>query len=266
MILKNILISSLLLLFPFVPKNLCAEKNNLKPVALQNMDNQIMNAQELQPLKDKISSAASSPVLIKVLHIGDSHIKGGVFSQQFMQRLNAYYAAKYHNNLFFNFQWFCKIGTKYSDYIELAELDAQLKSEQPDLVIISLGVNDAASGSAETNFSQKVDHLITKIKKLSPYSSILITTPSDALKYNKAKGIYTPIPDLKNVVDMLIQYANEHTIAYWNLYGIMGGQYSINTWFEKKEAQPDRIHFTDKGYEILAGWLFTAFTNSMESN
>ncbi len=263
--LKNILISSLLLLLPFVPKNLSAAKVETA-VGMQPIGNQIMNEQELQSLKDKISNAASSPVLIKVLHIGDSHIKGGVFSQQFMQKLNAYYANKYQSNLFFNFQWFCKIGTKYSDYNELAELDAQLKSEQPDLVIISLGVNDAASGSAETNFSQKIDHLISKIKKLSPGSSILITTPSDALKYDKAKGIYAPIHDLKNVVDMLVQYSNTHSIAYWNLYQIMGGQYSINRWVEKKLAQPDRIHFTDKGYEILADWLFTAFTNSMDRN
>jgi lysophospholipase L1-like esterase len=204
--------------------------------------------------------------LIKVLHIGDSHIKAGIFSQQLMEKLNDYYSEKYHGNLFFNFQWFCKIGTKYSDYNELAELDAQLENEQPDLVIISLGTNDAFSGSSKINFYQKIDHLVAKIKSLSPASGILITTPSDALKYDKAKGTYLALPEIKNVVNTLIKYANDHAIAYWNLYEVMGGEYSINSWFQRKQAQPDRVHFTVKGYGIFADWLFAALINTMENN
>ena len=232
----------------------------------QNIGNRILNEASLKPIKEKISNADSSDVLIKVLHIGDSHIKGGIFSQQFMEKLNSYYAEKYHGNLFFNFQWFCKIGTKYSDYNELAELDTQLKTEQPDLVIISLGTNDAFSGSSKTNFYDKIDHLVKKIKKLCPESCILITTPSDALKFDKVKGAYLALPEIKNVVNILIKYAKDHSIACWNLYEIMGGEYSIGSWVTKKLAQPDRIHFTAKGYEMLADWLFTAFTNAMQSD
>ncbi|UAY52425.1 DUF459 domain-containing protein [Ferruginibacter albus] len=250
---KSTLLSSLIALLAFV-----------KPAAGQNIGNQIMNEQELKPIKEKINNADSLPTLIKVLHIGDSHIKGGVFSQQFMEKLNNYYTGKYHGNLFFNFQWFCKIGTKYSDYNELAELDKQLKEEHFDLVIISLGTNDAFSGSSKTNFYEKIDHLVSKIKRLSPAACILITTPSDALRYNKQRGAYLSEPEIKNVTNTLIKYADEHAVAYWNLHQVMGGEYSINSWVQKKLAQPDRIHFTPKGYTILADWLFTAFINSMQ--
>ena len=266
MILKDIALSSLLVLFFVCGDCFSSTINKANFASTQNIGNEITNDKELQPIKDRINNADSSAQLIKVLHIGDSHIKAGIFSQQFMEKLNDYYSEKKHGNLFFNFQWFCKIGTKYSDYNELAELNTQLTNEQPDLVIISLGVNDAFSGSSETNFYEKVDHLVKKIKKVSPQSCILIITPSDALKYNKTKGTYLALPEIKNVVNTLIKYADDNGIAYWNLYEIMGGEYSINGWFAKKIAQPDRIHFTAKGYEMLADWLFTAFINSMQSN
>ncbi|HMD00898.1 MAG TPA: GDSL-type esterase/lipase family protein, partial [Ferruginibacter sp.] len=239
---KKIIVSSCFILLPLAnllhadPGNGSVNKSVRHNVPLQ-FGNQIMNPDGLQPLRSKMRKADSTLSMIKVLHIGDSHIKAGVLSQHFMERLNAFYAQRYHGNLFFNFQVFCKIGTKYSDYNELAELDSQLTRDQPDLVIISLGTNDAFSGSSRTNFYEKIDHLVTKIKTLSPQAVVLLTTPSDALKKDATTGVFTALPDLVNVVNTIIKYANDHNIAYWNLHEVMGGTYSINSWFQKKMAE-----------------------------
>ena len=269
---KNIIVSSLLLLLPHAFKHLPDVKPGNKDRTVMSTDpgmqaigNQIMNAYELQPLKNKMRKADSSLALIKVLHIGDSHVKSGYFSEHFMERLNAFYAQRYRGNLFFNFQVFCKIGTKYSDYDELAELDNQLIRERPDLVIISLGTNDAFSGSSRVKFYEKIDHLVIKIKTLSPQAVILFTTPSDALKKNPVTGVYTALPDLEYVVSVIVKYANDHKLAYWNLHQVMGGSYSINTWYQRKMAAPDRVHFNGKGYNMFADWLFEAFVASLES-
>lgn len=233
--------------------------------AKQQLGNTIVNGNALQPLKNKMYKADSSLVLIKVLHIGDSHIKSGYFSQHFMERLNAFYAQKFRGNLFFNFQVFCKVGTKYSDYDDLAELDNQLKRERPDLVIISLGTNDAFSGSSRLRFYEKIDHLVTKIKTLSPQAVVLLTTPSDALKRNPVTGVFMALPELDYVVNVIIKYASDHGLAYWNLHQVMGGSYSINSWVQRKMAAPDRVHFNAMGYTMFADWLFEAFTTSLES-
>ena len=269
---KNIIVSSLLLLLPHSFKNLLQGKPGKEDVSatfnvpvMQAIGNQIINAYALQPLKNKMRKADSSLSLIKVLHIGDSHVKSGYFSEHFMEKLNAFYAQRYRGNLFFNFQVFCKIGTKYSDYDGLAELDNQLIRERPDMVIISLGTNDAFSGSSKTKFYEKIDHLVTKIKTLSPQAVILFTTPSDALKKDPATGVFTELPDLEYVVSVITKYANDHGLAYWDLHQVMGGTYSINTWFQRKMAAPDRIHFTGKGYNMFADWLFEAFVASVES-
>ena len=264
------LISSSLLLFTCTTQNkLHTQPGNDTTVYLQTynttqqVSNQITNGQALQPLKEKINKIDSSLVLIKVLHIGDSHLRSGHFSQPFMEKLNKEYAAKFNGNLFFNFETFCKVGTKYSDYSGLAELDAQLLQGNYDLIIISLGTNDAFSGSAKINFYEKVDHLITKIKTLSPKAAVLLTTPPDGLK--KIKGVFTALPDLENVVNVIIQYANDHNLAYWDLHQIMGGTYTINSWYQQKLAAADRVHFTAKGYNLFADWLFDAFTACFEN-
>ncbi|HTB51346.1 MAG TPA: SGNH/GDSL hydrolase family protein [Ferruginibacter sp.] len=229
-----------------------------------NFTNQIQNANGLDLVKQRIRMAASSSIMIRVLHIGDSHVKSGFFSQPVMQKLNDYYGQKYNGRLFFNFQLVCKIGTKYTDYDQLPELDEQLKSEVPDLVIISLGTNDAFSESSATDFYLKVDHLISKIKAVSPNSSILITTPPDGLKYDKHSGTYISLPELQHVTNELIRYANDHDIAYWDLHQAMGGVNSMNSWYRKKLAMPDHVHFNAEGYGMLAQSLFEAFITSME--
>lgn len=242
-----------------------AYKNTLDIVRLPSTNtvqggNIISNASTFFPIQNKVSSSLSSQTVIKVLHIGDSHVKSGFFSEPLMQKLNSYYSQRYQNKLFFNFQWFCKSGTKYSDYNAMVELEVQLKSSQLDLAIISLGTNDAFSGSSKIGFYSKIDHLVKKIKLLSPNTVILITTPPDALRYNAFSRSYVELPELTEVVKTLLKYCVENKIAYWNLHQIMGGNYSMNYYVEKKMAAPDHVHFTSKGYGIFAQWLFEAFT------
>lgn len=225
--------------------------------------NRISNPEYLLPFQHILLSGEGTNV-INVLHIGDSHIKSGLYSQPFMSKLNGYYPSRYNNNVFFNFQWFCKTGTKYADYDELAELQEQLITSPPQLTIISLGTNDAFSGASAHNFYDQVDRMVKKIKALAPNTVLLITTPPAALKMNPHTGRYELFPALQQVVNTIIKYCNDHHIAYWNLYNIMGGPYSLNGMIRDKKAAPDRVHFTGKGYEQFAQWLFEAFTGTIK--
>jgi lysophospholipase L1-like esterase len=269
MILRSTLINVLFLLTlvkpqPVTNSLVVNDPVETKNIVTQSFTNQIQNASGLDLVRQRIRMANSSFTMIKVVHIGDSHVKSGFFSEVLMQKLNDYYAQKYNGKLFFNFQVVCKIGTKYTDYEQSSELNEQLKNELPDLVIISLGTNDAFSESSETGFYQKVDQLISKIKAVSPNSSILITTPPDGLKYDKRSKIYKSLPELEHVTNVLVKYANDHGIAYWDWHQVMGGTNSMNTWYQKKLAMPDHVHFNAKGYGILAQSLFEAFVTSME--
>ena len=233
---------------------------NAKTKELQ-LGNTIANSNALVALKSVINKNDAGFRVINVLHIGDSHIKSGLYSEPFMQKLNNYYGQKRKGKLFFNFQWFCKIGTKYSDYNELAELDIQLVKSNPNLVIISLGTNDAFSGSSHSNFYAKIDHLVQKIHDLAPHAAILITTPPDGLK--NTGGYFEALPEMANVVNTITRYCSDKNIACWNLHQIMGGTYAINAWYLQKLAAPDRVHYSAKGYAKFAQWLFDAFVKAM---
>ncbi len=71
------------------------------------------------------------------------------------------------------------------------------------------------------------------------------------------------IPELLDVVNTLIKYCNDKGIAYWNLHQVMGGAYTINDWYLQKLAAVDRVHYTAKGYEKFAQWLYEAFIRCM---
>src|ERR1700679_2774161 len=114
MILKNALISLLLLVSPaFLLQKTIAKKKvadnsiETKNATTQIIGNQINNANGLYLVKQRLRMADSSLTLIRVLHIGDSHVKSGMFSQPFIQKLNEYYAQKYNGRLFFNLQLVC---------------------------------------------------------------------------------------------------------------------------------------------------------------
>ena len=247
------------------PVFITADITHKVPAVKEDMTapNMINNAEELYPLRSLMNRAGSGQTVINVLHIGDSHIKSGLYSQPFMQKLNSFYARRYNNTLFFNFQWFCKVGTKYADYNDLAELEQQLITTPPDLAIVSLGTNDAFSGASRNNFYQQIDRMVQKIRTLAPNASLLITTPPGAMKLNPSRGRYEAMPELENSVTTIIQYCNDKKIAYWNLFGIMGGGYVMNSWAQQKLAAPDHVHYSAKGYALFAGWLFDAFTKAI---
>lgn len=276
MIIKSIMISISLVLISCSNRtnNSANEYSSLKrrsdallrleqmPEKYSQLGNIITNCNSLYACRKIINSFDNTSLhLVNVLHIGDSHLKSGFYSEPLMQKLNNYYGPLKNGNLFFSFQQFCKTGTKYSDYNDLAELDSQLVKSKFNLIIISLGTNDAFSGSSQKNFYEKIDNLVLKIRNLSPMSSILITTPPDALK--NVNGTYTILPEFINAVNVILKYCKDKSIACWNLYQIMGGAYTINNWYLQKLASPDRIHYTAKGYDKFSQWLFEAFVNCM---
>ncbi len=95
-------------------------------------------------------------------------------------------------------------------------------------------------------------------------------TMSKTIELKAADGkefsAYLALPEIKNVTNVLVKYAKDHAIAYWNLYEVMGGEYSINGLFARQLVQPDRIPFKAKGYAMFADWLFMAFISAMQSN
>lgn len=155
-------------------------------------------------------------------------------------------------------------GAEYRHYNMSKYFMQQLPSLNPDLVIVSLGTNESFStGFNKEEFAKNIDTLITHIQQISPNTAILITTPPDSYILTHKKRIKNT--NLKSIRAIIINYSNQHNIAYWDWYEIMGGYGAMMKWFQLQLAQKDKVHFTAKGYQIQGDLLYRALIEGYEN-
>jgi lysophospholipase L1-like esterase len=137
-------------------------------------------------------------------------------------------------------------GAEYRHYLKNPLFFQQLTELSPDLVIISLGTNEAYHPrfNADT-FALQVDSMIQRIIVFCPGADILLTTPGDALRARKY-----PNKNNKEAGKILIKMSEKYTLAYWDLFKVMGGNGSINTWFMKGLTSKDKLHLNRRGYQL----------------
>ena len=153
----------------------------------------------------------------------------------------------------FQFQSYGSSGGKYADYVDrCAFCMDQLKAEKPDLVILSLGTNDAHKPYTETEFYNYAKAMVSGIRETSSKTSILITTKPDTF-FKNLKPISEEV--VKNVLERIAQ---EYDCALWNLSDVMGGNDSILEWYMSGLASADLMHFTPKGYQLQGQLLVEA--------
>jgi len=151
-------------------------------------------------------------------------------------------------------------GAQFSDYNASIYFQDQLVALQPDLIIISLGTNDAYNAPfKKENFEYNVETLITSIKNRNPNTAILLTTPADSYRRYKYKN-----PDMQTASEMLKDYCVKNNIAYWDFHSIMGGLNSVASWYKAGLSQYDRVHFTKAGYELQAKLFYDAIEKGLK--
>ena len=133
-------------------------------------------------------------------------------------------------------------------------LEQHLAALYPDLVIISLGTNDAYTRKFDAAaFKRNYGMLIQRIRRAVPGVPILLTTPGDCM-LNRYYPNYNTVTAGKVIMDL----AEETNCAVWDLFNIMGGLRSINVWCASGLAVNDRLHFTTKGYTLQGDLLYDA--------
>jgi lysophospholipase L1-like esterase len=154
-------------------------------------------------------------------------------------------------------------GAEYRHYNVSKYFTQQLTYLNSDLIIVSLGTNEAYPlGFDNDYFRRSMDSLITNIKILNPNAAIIITTPADSFRRGRKGKVKNP--DMKVAHEIIITYCKQHQIAYWNLYDIMGGYGSMAKWYTVKLAAKDRVHFSGKGYQIQGDLFYNALMKGYE--
>ena len=156
-------------------------------------------------------------------------------------------------------------GAEYQHYLHSEFFIKQLAELGAELIIISLGTNEAYNSSIfdSSVFETRVDSFLTELQITLPNASILITTPPGvgqavcvSGKRKRKTYRYIENKNIPIVCSILHKQAIKHNAAIWDFYQIMGGHDAMNFWAAKGLTDNQRIHFSRKGY-LIQGSLLT---------
>ena len=154
-------------------------------------------------------------------------------------------------------------GAHYQDYVKHSEFFSQAALLQPDLIIVSLGTNEAFGGRFnKSGFVSQMDAMVTELKSHNPNAVIMLTTPAEVYIKKKARRkrmVSAPNRNCDLVADAIVEYASAHHLPVWDMNRITGGEGSAKTWLSHDFLRPDRIHFTEAGYAIQGDLFFKSF-------
>lgn len=146
-------------------------------------------------------------------------------------------------------------GAKYKHYNVARYFAEQTPLLKPGLFIISLGTNESLDYPyADPQLVPAIDQLITGLKNKNPNAAFLLTTPPDHYRKKTRRN-----PGVIQVRNVIIQYAQDHNLAYWDLYQAGGGLHSADHYRTNNLLQRDGVHFTKDGYALQGNLFYAAF-------
>ena len=96
------------------------------------------------------------------------------------------------------------------------------------------------------------------MKALCPEARIIFIGPADMSV--KENGVLQTHPQLPDLTAKLARTCDEHGVAFWDMYDVMGGWNSMLAWVNHQPALAgtDNVHFTTRGANRIASILWKA--------
>ena len=220
--------------------------------------NEISDAQNtLEPFfyKMRISRAGVCLDSIRVLHVGDSHIRGHFFTRSIERKLSSFFPSIIYDDFGIN-------GAVAKTFVRPDRIET-IKQRNPDLLILSFGTNESHNRmyNAHQHYAQ-LDELVSEIRKVLPDVPILLTTPPGSFE-RRGRRNFRINPRTEKAVDLIKEYARDNQLAFWDMYSIVGGKkYACENWSRAALLRPDHIHYLPEGYELQADIFCEAIMNA----
>ena len=176
-------------------------------------------------------------------------------------------------------------GATYRTYCKVSDFGQQMQVLQPQLVIISLGTNEAAGNP--DGMESYITRLIADIRKHNPKAKFLLTTPMEfemrkshkvaqqvrvgKRKKARYKTVYKTVSsyavtdNAQRVRQLILDYGRQHKIATWDLYAVAGGRGACSKWVAAGLMNPgDHLHQLPAGYELQGRLLARALMQVLQ--
>ncbi|MCU0449210.1 MAG: GDSL-type esterase/lipase family protein [Bernardetiaceae bacterium] len=143
-------------------------------------------------------------------------------------------------------------GAEVNTYFRCEDFERHLRALKPDLVVVSLGTNDAHGHFDSELFKSNCRFMVSQVRRAAPKASVLFTTPGDDYLYGRHNA---NIPQARA---RLYEVADELGTGIWDFFEVMGGPKSINSWVGSSLAHTDRVHLSIRGYRLQGELFFDA--------
>lgn len=152
-------------------------------------------------------------------------------------------------------------GRSFQYFVDSPNTIKHLDQFEPDLVIISLGVNDIfGKRFEEERILNSLTKLVTLVRSHRPGADILLGISGDAfLKQGKTN------PFLPRLKALMVKYAIHNNCAYWDPVPVFGGYGYMGKWLKHKLCGVDRIHCTPAGYTLMGDMLVQAIDKGLNN-
>lgn len=150
-------------------------------------------------------------------------------------------------------------GAAVPSYLRCENFEREMSVLRPDLVILSIGVNDASGPafSAE-GFMANYDQLLRLFRRINPDCAFIFITNNDT---KRRAGRRRRIVNKNGPAaqEAFAQIATKWQGGLWDLFEVMGGLGSMAQWHKAGLAGRDNIHFTRLGYKVVGALFYDAF-------
>ncbi|MBC8593156.1 lipase [Oscillospiraceae bacterium N12] len=229
------------------------------PIAFKGIGNNeiIDSLGSLSPVLEhlRLVKGGISEDTVRILHIGDSHIRGHIYPQTIGRNLIETFGAVSYTDM----------GVNGATCLTFTHPDriAAIAAVRPELLILSFGTNESHNRRYNANLHyQQMDELIRMIRDSLPDVPILLTTPPgsyESFRQRRRKRTYSINPRTVQAVENIKKYAGDNFLAIWDLYNVAGGSLrACKNWQEAGLMRPDHVHYMPDGYVLQGNLLYEA--------
>lgn len=211
----------------------------------------------LVPLLERLRQvrAGFSEDTVRIVHIGDSHVRGHIYPRTAGALLAETFGAVSYTDMGVN-------GATCLTFTHPGRI-ADIVALKPELLILSFGTNESHNRRYNANIHyNQMDELVKLLRASLPDVPILLTTPPgsyDSFRQRKRRRTYAINPRTAVAAETIHHYARNHKLVVWDMYEVVGGKRrACANWTEAKLMRPDHVHYLPEGYILQGNLLYQA--------
>lgn len=197
----------------------------------------------------------SSEDTVRIVHIGDSHIRGHIFPRTTGARLTETFGAISYTDM----------GVNGATCLTFTHPDriAAIAALKPELLILSFGTNESHNRKYNSNVHyRQMEELLELLRDSLPDVPILMTTPPgsyESFRQRRRRRTYAINPRTVTAVNTIHDFALRHKLVVWDMYNVVGGSLrACKNWSDARLMRPDHVHYLPEGYTLQGELLYEA--------